>query len=239
MDQGNKFENFDRSKISKLGFWLSWWFFPFTVLALFFDSTYFDNQFITTILSIIFLGLLFKSADNYLRKLLFVMIFLSYLGEIIFCKILEMYAYRDFDIPLYVPIGHAIVYGCGFIMAKNTRFGPIEKKLQIFFPVFFAVLFLVVFFWFDDVFSLVFGILFFILLKRKKFHFLYYFIAFNVIFIELAGTYFGCWTWKKITLGFFQTANPPLGAVFFYAGGDILLAKIVTLWENKKTKLRY
>jgi hypothetical protein len=27
-----------------------------------------------------------------------------------------------------------------------------------------------------------------------------------------------------------------MGAVFYYAGGDVLLVKIVALWKNKKLK---
>jgi hypothetical protein len=84
-----------------------------------------------------------------------------------------------------------------------------------------------------DVFSLIFGIFFFLLLKRKKWQNLYYFIALCVIFIELGGTYFQCWKWVPKTFGLIPAANPPMGAVFFYAGGDVLLSKIVDYWKFK------
>ena len=34
----------------------------------------------------------------------------------------------------------------------------------------------------------------------------------------------------------FPTVNPPLGAVFIYAGGDVLLAKIANIWSRKKNR---
>jgi hypothetical protein len=50
------------------------------------------------------------------------------------------------------------------------------------------------------------------------------------------GTFFGCWRWVPKIFGTISAVNPPMGAVFFYAGGDVLLAKIVAVWENKKLK---
>jgi hypothetical protein len=67
---------------------------------------------------------------------------------------------------------------------------------------------------------------------------MYYFIAICVIIIELIGTYFKCWTWSPKIFGYLSTANPPMGAVFFYAGGDVLLAKIVTAWERRLLKAK-
>jgi hypothetical protein len=215
-------------------------FFPiFTVLALWFDAVsfqenYFDGKPITTILAILYFTLFFFSAQTYLRKLMFCMVFLSYVGELIFCTILEMYVYKNPAIPLYVPFGHAIVYASGFVLAETDFFTKHKALLQKLFFVSFCFLFLVVGIFLHDVFTLCFGFLFFILLKRKKWDILYYSIALCVIFIELVGTYFKCWTWNANTFGRIPTVNPPMGAVFFYAGGDVILAKIVHYWRENK-----
>lgn len=163
---------------------------------------------------------------------MFVMVFLSYIGELIFCKLLGMYAYRTPDIPLYVPFGHAIVYASGFVMAESPFFVANENKLKQLFFISFATLFLGVGIFLHDIFSLVFGTLFFVLLKRKKWNNVYYSIALCVIFIELVGTYFKCWTWVPKTFGVIPAVNPPMGAVFFYAGGDVILAKMVSYWKE-------
>jgi hypothetical protein len=210
----------------------------FTSIALaidsvFFTQRYFDARQITNVLAISYFLLLFFASDSHLRKLMFAMVFLSYIGELIFCKLLGMYEYRTVAIPLYVPFGHAIVYASGYIFAHTHWAIRNEKKLQFAFAIFFISLFLGVGILLNDWFSLLFGSLFFVLLKRKHWQNLYYFIALCVIFIELVGTYFQCWAWAPKTFGVIPAANPPMGAVFFYASGDVLLAKIANTWENK------
>lgn len=230
---------FNLHEIKKRNIFFYAYFFPFfTVLALFIDSvffttTYFDGRNLTNALAITYFCLFFLSAKAYLRKLLVVMVFLSYLGELIFCKLLGMYAYRTIDIPLYVPFGHAIVYASGFVFAEMPLIIGNEKKLKKIFFVALTLLFLMVGFFLNDVFSLIFGLLFFILMKIKKWQIVYFTIAFCVIFIELVGTYFKCWTWVPKTFGIIPAVNPPMGAIFFYAGGDVILAKIVSYWKSK------
>ncbi len=213
----------------------------FTIIALgidsvFFTKNYFDGRYLTNFLAILYFVLFFLAANQDLKKLMLVMVFLSYLGELIFCKWLAMYHYRTNPIPLYVPFGHAIVYASGYVFANTTWAKTNEKNLRNSFGLSFIILFLLVGIFLNDIFSIVFGVLFFLLLKRKKWQNLYYFIAFCVIFIELVGTFFKCWTWVPKTFGIIPAANPPMGAVFFYAGGDVLLAKIVTIWKSKSIK---
>lgn len=216
--------------------------FPFfTLLALGIDSvyfvaTYFDARQITNFLAVVYFSFFFLFSGSYLRKLMIVMVFLSYIGELIFCTLLGMYDYRTSSIPLYVPFGHAIVYASGYVFANTNWAVKNDKLLKIYFTVGFLLLFLFVGIFLNDVFSLLFGVCFFLLLKRKKWQNLYYFIALCVIFIELVGTYFQCWKWIPKTFGLFPAVNPPMGAVFFYAGGDVLLVKIVDYWKRKKTE---
>ena len=214
--------------------------FPFlTIFALGIDSVsfkeiYFDGRQLTNVLAILYFSFFFLASDSYLRKLMFVMVFLSYIGELIFCTLLEMYHYRTPVIPLYVPFGHAIVYASGYVYAHTKWAVSNDNLLRKYFAISFALLFLAVGVFLNDLFSLIFGVFFFLILKRKRWQNLYYFIAICVIFIELAGTYFQCWKWSPKTFGLIETVNPPMGAVFFYAGGDILLVKIVDLWKAKK-----
>ena len=211
--------------------------FPFfTLLALGIDSvafakSYFDGRTLTNVLAITYFSLFFYASQSYLRKLMFCMVFLSYIGELLFCKLLGMYHYRTNFIPLYVPFGHAIVYASGFVLAESSFLMKRDAHFKKLFSFGFALLFLAVGIFLGDIFSLIFGLLFFVLMKRKKGQILYYTIALCVIFIELVGTYFKCWTWIPKTFNFIPAANPPMGAVFFYAGGDVILVKIVSLWK--------
>jgi len=221
--------------------WLAWCFPLFTICALGIDSVfflerYFDGRQITNVLALFYFILMYSVSGLHLRRLMVVMVVLSYIGELIFCKLLGMYDYRTSTIPLYVPLGHAIVYASGYILAHSYWAERKDKQLRVFFAIGFAVLFLSVGIFLNDLFSLVFGVLFFVLLKRKRWQNLYYFVALCVIFIELVGTYMQCWAWVPKTFGLLPTVNPPMGAVFFYAGGDVLLARIVKVWETKKVK---
>jgi hypothetical protein len=215
--------------------------FPFfTLLALgidsvYFAATYFDARQVTNILAIVYFSFFFWFSDAYLRKLMVTMVLLSYIGELIFCTLLGMYNYRTTVIPLYVPFGHAIVYASGYVFAHTEWAVRNDKLLKKYFAIGFLLLFLSVGIFLNDMFSLIFGVFFFLLLKRKKWQNLYYFIALCVIFIELAGTYFQCWKWIPKTFGLIPAVNPPMGAVFFYAGGDVLLVKIVEFWKFKTT----
>jgi hypothetical protein len=228
---------------AKNKFWFAFLFPFFTLFALWVDSDgfqkkYFEGGFITAILAITYFGFFFRFASSTLRKLMFMMVFLSYLGELLFCEVLEMYDYRNNAIPLYVPFGHAIVYASGYVLAETSFFIKNEVSLKQLFLISFALLFLGVGILLNDVFSLIFGALFFVLMRRKKWQNVYYAIAICVIFIELVGTYFKCWTWVPKTFGVIPAINPPMGAVFFYAGGDVLLDKIVHLCESKNYKIQ-
>ena len=226
------------SNISAKQIWLALLFPLFTAIALGIDSIafferYFDGRQITNLLALGYALLIFYTSGDALRKLMVVMVILSYIGELIFCKLLGMYSYRTPMIPLYVPLGHAIVYASGYILAHSAFAIKWNAKLKVVFATGFIALFLSAGLLFNDVFTLIFGLVFFLLLRRKRWENMYYFIAICVIIIELIGTYFKCWTWSPKIFGYLSAANPPMGAVFFYAGGDVLLAKIVSIWDKR------
>lgn len=201
--------------------------------SVYFLETYFDGRWLANGMAIVYFCWLFIVSGTHLRRLVFTMVFISYIGELIFSTLLGMYNYRTPMIPLYVPLGHAIVYASGYIYAYSGFAVRNEKALQRFFPVLFILIFLVPGIWLKDFFTLFFGIFFFAILKRKRWQNLYYWVALCVIFIELLGTGFQCWSWVPKTFGFIPAANPPMGAVFFYAGGDVLIAKIVKIAETE------
>lgn len=195
-----------------------------------------NGQSYLTIIVFIFTLILWFFADLKLKKLIIAMVFLSYIGELIFCKLLGWYTYRLNNIPLYVPLGHAIVFASGYILAEIDFLKKYDKKLNRFFIGLFLVTFIVLYIAGKDLFSLISGILFLLLICRKKWQTLYFYIAFCVVFIELVGTFHGAWKWKSELYGFIRTLNPPIGAVFFYAGGDVLLVKIINIIDKKHSK---
>lgn len=208
-----------------------------TPLILWFDSIDFATQYaggrwLANGSALLYFMWLYSIVGTQLRKLIFTMFFISYIGELIFSTLLGMYYYRTPHIPLYVPLGHAIVYTSGAIYAQSNLAIKNVKLFKKLFPLLFISIFLIAVIVFNDVFTLIFSFCFFWILKRKKWDNLYYFIAMCVIYIEFLGTGFQCWKWVPYTFSLIPTANPPMGAVFIYAGGDVLIGKIVRKWEK-------
>jgi len=204
-------------------------FFLFTPLTLSIEAGLFFNhgRWVANGLAISYFLLMLYFAEKPLRWLMIHMVGLSYIGELLFCEVFQMYAYRTSGIPLYVPFGHAIVYASGYIWAHQKWTLQHDKKIRLVFQFLFSIAFLGVGILGKDFFTLGCSVLFFLLLRRKRWQNLYFFIAVCFFFIELVGTYYQCLKWVPAIFGKIPTLNPPIGAVFFYAGGDVLLAKIV------------
>jgi hypothetical protein len=201
-----------------------------------FRDAYFDGRHIVNVAFIAYFFILYYAVGRKLQRLMFVMVPLSYLGELLCSEALGMYDYKNDTIPLYVPFGHALVYASGYIVAKSAIVQNNRKLLRSVFPVILAMLFMGAWLLAGDVFSAIFGMFFFLVLRRKKWDILYYCVALCAVFVEFTGTFFGCWVWKPEIFGILPAANPPVGAVFIYVGGDVILAKLLTLWDKKKMR---
>lgn len=175
----------------------------------------------------------FAAARTELRKLMFFMVFLGYFGEEVFCNLFDMYDYRNNQIPLYVPFGHAILYATGWVCSQTDWAKKHKHRLTSFFIVFFTIVLFGVGIAFFDILTLIYAVSFFLVMKRKRWESLYFFMSIWVIVLELVGTYYQCWAWHPIVFGFVPTINPPLGALFIYVCGDIVLSKL-TQFINRK-----
>lgn len=221
--------------------WQAWLFPVFVWVSLGLDSPYFRAHYfegrpLTTVLALLYVAFIYKTANAYLRRLVLVIVPLTYIGELIFCKLLHMYDYAGEAIPLYVPVGHALVYASGFIFAHTAWAMRNDAALKLFFKIFFILLFAFSALVLHDYFTLLFGGLFFLVLRRKRYENLYCFVALSVIFTEVSGVMLNCWNWRSTMLWVIPSGNPPMGAVFIYAGGDVLLAKIVDIWQKKRNQ---
>jgi hypothetical protein len=237
---------YNKTGVKAVQLWQAFMFPLFVLVSLGFDSPYFRQHFfegrpVTTVLALLYFGFIYKTANPYLRRLILVIVPLTYIGELIFCKLLHMYDYAGVVIPLYVPVGHALVYASGFIFAHTAWAMRNDAVLKKFFKVFFVVVFACSVVLLHDYFTIIFGLLFFVVLHRKRYENLYCFVALSVLFTEVSGVLLGCWNWRATMFGVIPSGNPPMGAVFIYAGGDVLLAKIVDIWQkkqqHKKTKI--
>ena len=103
--------------------------FVFFVFVLFFDSTYFSENVtnsqitINLLMSVGFFALYFRSTPR-VKELMLYAVVIGLGGEYLFSRMLNMYTYRLENVPLYVPIGHAALYGRVFKFST----APIVRK---------------------------------------------------------------------------------------------------------------
>lgn len=202
--------------------------------SVYFKESFFDGRWLMNVFAIVHFTIFFQRANDQLRKLMFVMVFLGYLGELVFCEVFEMYHYRTGEIPLYVPFGHALLYATGWVCSQSSWIQTNNHLLKKIFIPFYLLLFAGIGFFLSDTLSVILGTLFFITVFWRKWAIFFFVISLWVILLELVGTYYQCWTWYPQSFGLIHTINPPMGAIFIYAGGDITLNKLVSVWDTQR-----
>ena len=212
---------------------------PLLTVLLFLDSQYFaehyfDGRIFATLILPVWVAALFYYADASLRRVILVMLPLSYLGELISSPWLELYFYRGNQIPFYIPFGHSVVFASCMMLARLPK---VVKHSQLIVRVVAPILIvsiLAVGFLLDDHFSLFFGLLLIIILQLKGWNHFYMLMAIIVFAIEIIGTSFSCWTWQPESPYLFRTVNPPVGAVYIYVVGDIVVQFCANLFSRQK-----
>lgn len=208
-----------------------------TVL-LFLDSKYFaehffDGRIFATIITPIWVAALFYFADSSLRSVIIAMLPLSYLGELISSPWLELYFYRGEKIPFYIPFGHAVVFATCMMLANLPKVQEnSESIIKIIRPLL-IVSILAAGYFLQDHFTLFFGLLLVLILQLRGWSHFYMLMAVIVFLIEITGTAFQCWTWQPESPYLFKTVNPPLGAIYIYVVGDIVVQWCAGLFWKK------
>ena len=165
--------------------------------------------------------------DQKLMALVFVPF--SAVGEYVFSLIFGLYHYRLWEVPIYVPFGHAILFSTGLLVCELPWLTKKEATLRPIFIGTYTALFGAVILLLQDSLSAVFGLVFLWTLRRKGYQTLYFVMGFLVLYIELLGTGFGCWRWvdHPFNISFMHAANPPFGAFACYVLADLGVMKIV------------
>ncbi|MGL1919445.1 MAG: hypothetical protein OCD03_00305 [Hyphomicrobiales bacterium] len=212
---------------------------PFVISFLALDSkqfaeAFFDARNLVNFIVICFFFILLSTVDNRLRRLMLIMVPLSYLGEQVVCNLLNMYDYREYRIPLWVPFAHGILYGFGYIFSQLQWAIKNERIMRRIFTIFFASIFIIAGLFYSDILTLILAILYFHAIRHKKWNSLYFYISAFALMAEYVGTYFGIWQWHTVAFGFIPTLNPPSGAIYIYIGGDAVLLKLMRYMDRKK-----
>ena len=199
--------------------------FVFFVFVLFFDSIYFsenvtNSQILINILMLAgFFKMYFRSTPR-VKELMIYAVILGFGGEYLFSRALNMYTYRLENVPLYVPIGHAALYGRIFMFSKASIVKKYNKAIEQLFAIVIAIFATIYLAFFGDVFGFVMTVGVFLLLwKRPKDRLFFYAMYILVAILEIGGTAFGCWKWPSIGFEVFEflpSNNPPSGISLFY-----------------------
>ena len=204
--------------------------FVFFVFVLFFDSTYFSENVtnsqitINLLMSVGFFALYFRSTPR-VKELMLYAVVIGLGGEYLFSRMLNMYTYRLENVPLYVPIGHAALYGRVFKFSTAPIVRKYHKAVEQLFSIVIILFATTYLLFFMDVFGFVMTVGVFLLLwKRPKDRLFFYSMYILVAILEIGGTAFGCWKWPSIGFEVFEflpSNNPPSGISLFYFMLDI------------------
>lgn len=199
-----------------------------------FAAAYFDARNLVNFIVICFFFIMLNAANSRMRRLILIMVPLSYIGEQVVCNLLDMYDYRENRIPLWVPFAHGILYGFGIMFSQLKWAIKYEIVLRKIFITFFVAVFAIAGFYFFDMLTLILAVLFFHGLRRKKWNNLYFYVSLFALMAEYAGTYFGVWQWHLLAFGFIPTLNPPAAAIYIYIGGDAVLLRVMRFMQKRK-----
>ena len=174
------------------------------------------------------------------KELMIYAVIVGFGGEYLFSRALGMYTYRLENVPFYVPLGHAALYGRIFMFSKAPIVRKHHKAVEQLFGFVIGLFALVYLIFFKDVFGfLMTACVFLLLWKRPKDRLFFFSMYILVAILEIGGTAFGAWKWPNIGFGVFDflpSNNPPSGISLFYFLLDISCFLIYIIVHNKTWK---
>jgi hypothetical protein len=213
-------------------------FWPLTALVLYCDSSAVISaigygQWPSTLLALAYLAALLSQMNPQHRLLTIVFVPLSAIGETIFSLGLDLYRYQLEAIPLYVPLGHSILLAVGLAYSDTSWVERHRRLLDWGLTLFHVLLVGGALLLFNDTLSAIFMAMFLLLLRRRiKNRTAYLLIGVLVLYVELLGTYWGCWVWELSPLGWLHTTNPPTGAFACYVVGELAAVRYAIMFGS-------
>ena len=195
------------------------------VAGLYLDSTMLAekfeyNQIVINIVMLLGFYLMYSRSVKRTKELMIYAVILGFIGEYFFSVYLEMYTYRLGNVPLYIPFGHAAVFGRVHVFSKASIVKKHHKVLEQFLYVIISLFALGYLYFFNDVFGFVMTIgVFALLLKRPKDRMFFLTMYVVVAVLEIGGPAYGAWKWPDTAFGVFDflpSNNAPSGISLFY-----------------------
>lgn len=226
------FKLFD-SFYSTLGYLFLYIFFGLILDTPYLASKFEHTQYVALLVLIIGFFIVYFRVNKRTKEQMIYAVILGFIGEHLFSIGLGMYTYRLGNVPLYIPLGHAVVLVAVMYFNKKPVVKEYQKFLEKIFTIFvllYATLFLI---FASDIFGFVMSLLVIFLLRNKPRERLFYLSMYiAVAFLEIVGTSYGCWFWPETAwdaIPFLKSANPPSGISLFY-----FLLDLGSLWLYKQ-----
>lgn len=223
------FDSFYRT----LGYLFLYIFFGLILDTPYLASKFEHTQYVALLVLIIGFFIVYFRVNKRTKEQMIYAVILGFIGEHLFSIGLGMYTYRLGNVPLYIPLGHAVVLVAVVYFNKKPIVKEHQKFLENIFTIFvllYATLFLI---FASDVFGFVMSLLVIFLLRNKPRERLFYLSMYiAVAFLEIVGTSYGCWFWPETAwdaIPFLKSANPPSGISLFY-----FLLDLGSLWLYKQ-----
>jgi|HubBroStandDraft_6_1064221.scaffolds.fasta_scaffold533502_1 hypothetical protein len=148
-------------------------------------------------------------AQGRLYWIILLMTISSVFAEGIGSLLLTLYQYRLKNIPMYIPLGHAIIYATVYHLCKQPLIWKYHKAIEktlgkvAFIIVFMSLIVL------KDVGGFMTYIIFLLILPQRKKPLFYLSMFLMVYYIELCGTVYSTWAWYVVVGN--HPAYPPIG----------------------------
>ncbi len=188
------------------------------------------GQTITNIVTWLFFLHLLKKGERVVQISLILCLFYATAGELFLSLVWGLYEYRLYNIPLFIPPGHALLFTLGILLAPKVPYWfVVAVPLITAFYVIFAFL---------SGLDTMGGILFLTFLicivfgKAKKLYATMFILS---LILEIYGTALGNWTWNmSVPVLGLTTTNPPVSAGAFYCLLDLLVVFSIDRTVRKK-----
>ncbi len=213
-----------------------------TPLFLYIDSQWLSayisfGQDISNVIMAFFYSLFLLFAKRRLYFLILIITLSGLFAEIIGSLLLTLYEYRLKNIPLYIPLGHAIIYATIYNICKQPviwHHRQVIEKICAKFAFIASLMSLLVL---KDIGGFICYVVFLSILRFRKKKLFYLSMFVMVYYLEFFGTLFSTWSWYT-TLGnhpsYPTTANFPSGIAGIYVLID--LASNSIYFYSKKIK---
>ncbi|KTC83441.1 hypothetical protein [Legionella cincinnatiensis] len=185
------------------------------------------GQDICNIISIVTYSLFLFYTREKLYWLILLMTLCGLGGEIFGSLILGLYEYRLKNIPVYIPLGHALLYAMVYYTSRHPCIIRNKVKVkqclaQFAFLAAFLSLFMI-----NDVAGFLGYLTFLVVLRFRKNKLFYLFMFAMTYYLELMGTIFYTWSWYGVT-----GAHPHFPPIGFTPSAAAILYVFVDLMIN-------